>query len=133
MRSLSIALSFILLSFLTSCFSNINEADIEEMEFYQTDNYNSTDLELITSSDDAEVIEDFVGLINNSSRQSGAVDMVEPHYELILLEDGQVMHEYFVWSFEGSSASIMDKEDTHTLYSVQDDDRQKLEDFISAN
>lgn len=118
----SLLLSFILILFLSGCsMGQIEEVDqiiINEMNSFSEVKADSS--VTITNSDDIEIL---IKGIEKAKKQPGAADVMDPEFELLIGE-----RKFFLWLI--GEGTVMDQEDTHTIYSLRNGVREKFEKII---
>lgn len=115
----SLLLSFVLILFLSGCsMGQIEEVDqitINEMNSFSEVKADSS--VMITNSDDIEVL---IKGIEKARKQPGIADVMDPEFELLIGE-----RKFFLWLI--GEGTVMDQEDTHTIYTLRNGDREKIE------
>ena len=116
-----------LVTLLSACNSDASDDPSTEIkEVHRTANNsettNSTVVYIIRDSDIVNVEE----LFHNAIQLDGIVNMVNPQHRIQLKEK-----QYHLWFNEDATATLMDTEDTHTLYKISD--ATKLKEIIHDN
>lgn len=103
------------------------------------ENAQSPTSETVLSEDNSEMFPDtktlelngaeeiFTEAVNNATQMAGIVAMAAPHYQFSV--SGET---YYLWISE-DSGSIMNRKDTHTLYSLPRNSVREINDFINTN
>lgn len=111
-----------MLFLLTGCF---NSYEAKVIELYEFNNFLAVDGSLITVIEDEESIDTILTVLHSADRQSGAVDMVEGDYSMLLhTEDGEE-EGIHLWLGE-DGGSMMETADTHTLYTFSASSSKEL-------
>ncbi|SDN60631.1 hypothetical protein [Alkalicoccus daliensis] len=97
----------------------VNSFSVDEIRLYETDSFYSENLELFEVYEESKDIKRFLRAVNNTSKLDGAVDMADPDFEVDLIKEGELFKGYYLWVSE-DGASLMDRDDTHTLYRVKE-------------
>lgn len=106
---------------------NISKVSISEGVGFDKVNYN-----FFKMYKDKKTLHTFKEVISNTKRISGLVDVgLPPNFNLeIIYKDGN-RQEYYLWLGEkGEKSSLINVDDTHTIYSVSEDMTNKLIDLI---
>ncbi|MCM3609868.1 hypothetical protein M4S82_01310 [Planococcus sp. MERTA32b] len=118
----SLLLSLILLIFLSGCsMGHINEVDqiiINEMNSFSEVKADSS--VKITNSDDMRVL---IKGVEKAVKEPGVADVMDPEFELLIGE-----RKFFLWLI--GEGTVMDQEDTHTIYTLRNGVREKIEKII---
>jgi hypothetical protein len=132
MKKISLVLSLFLLSIgLLGC-QQIREVKVanpqdsagslEKITFYPRESNSET---LVI--EDRETIEIIKEAVDNAEKQPGIVNMADPEFRIAMGEET-----YFLWIDE-KSGTIMDTEDTHTIYSLSFSSVNQINEIISYN
>ena len=108
-KNLFIATGFVFI--LGAC---TNEQSLEKVEVQEAVNFSeskSNTLQTITNESDIKIIKE---VFEKAVKVDGIVNMAEPHYTI---KFGDEM--YFLWLDETNNATIMNAEDTHTIYTIR--------------
>lgn len=121
---------FLYSSLFIVCFAMLfacSSEKIEKVTIYEMESFSvvkeETAVDLITK----EEIEVFQGAFSNAVKQSGVADMVDPNFKVDLGEEI-----YFLWINDGSG-TIMNTEDTHTIYSLSEKSAKEVYETIMIN
>lgn len=101
--------------------SNVDQVDVYEMK----DSWEKIDDPLISFTD-REVVDDFIKAIHKMKRLPGVVDVAAPDYLIDL--NGK---EFYLW-IHPESGSIMDPEDTNTLYRLEETSAKEIYEVFKA-
>ncbi|WP_404448640.1 hypothetical protein LG307_04825 [Sutcliffiella horikoshii] len=93
----------------------IDKIVINEMESFSVVKVDSE--KALTNQEDINIIQD---AFLNASKEPGVADMSDPHYKLIV-----GANTYYLW-FHESSGTIMNKKDTHVIYSLSEEAAQEV-------
>jgi hypothetical protein len=126
-----LVLSFFLLSIgLSGCQQNgevkvnnnpqINTESLEKITIFPMES-NSEVLVI----EDTETIDMIQEAVDNAEKQPGIVDMADPEYKI---EIGEEI--YFLWVDE-KSGTIMNTEDTHTIYSLSENSIKQVNELLN--
>ncbi|MGM0846475.1 MAG: hypothetical protein ACQEUT_15980 [Bacillota bacterium] len=108
MKKISLLLFFVLLSVaLIGCQPQAELERLEKITIYKME---EASLKLVFQEPDT--IEMITEAINKAEKQSGIVNMADPQFKIVLGKE-----KYFLWISE-KSGTIMNAEDTHTIYSL---------------
>lgn len=118
----SLLLCFVTVLFLAGCsmggIEEVDEITINEMlSFWEVKPDSSA---TITDADDIEVLIEGIG---NAKRESGIADVMDPEFELLIGD-----RKFYLW-FVGPG-SVMDQEDTNTIYTLKNGVREQFEEII---
>lgn len=81
--------------------------------------------------EDDETIEMFTNLISQAVKKNGIVSMVSPKFTISVVYNNENKQSFNLWiGNKGGQSSIMDTDDTHTIYIVSEDMTGKLIDLI---
>lgn len=100
---------FVFLVFLNACNKEVKEVNVYEMESYSEIIEDS----LVTYTNKKE-IQQFKEAFSSAKKQSGIVDMADPHYKVELGEES-----FFLW-LDQDHGTIMNVKDTNTIYYLTD-------------
>lgn len=118
-------LSFLLVVFVASlggCSKGIK--GIKEINVYEMESFSEViEDSLVTLTDDKE-IQQFKEAFSSAKKQSGIVDMADPQYKVEL--GGK---SFFFW-LSPENGTIMDVEDTNTIYSLTDQSVGNINDIF---
>ncbi|MED4456341.1 hypothetical protein [Metabacillus fastidiosus] len=120
----NISLFFIMFILLIAC-SNEN---IEKVNFYKTESFSESEAEKssLIEITDTKTINNLRKAFNSAKKQPGIVDMVSPEYKVNIGEKS-----YLLWISE-KSGTIMDVEDTHTIYSLSNESIKSINELITS-
>ena len=108
---------FMIILLLTACSNDtglnalpkVKSITIQEMISFTEGKENSVK-QISNEEDIAKIVDAF----SNAYQEPGIADMADPAYEVKIGKES-----YYLWfSEDGASASIMNRDDTHTVYSV---------------
>ena len=74
-----------------------------------------------------EEIEEFINAFNSAEKVPGIANTVDPDYQVIM-----GIENYYLW-ISDESGTIMNVEDTHTVYSLSESSAQKIFDLLNTN
>ncbi|RAZ81269.1 hypothetical protein [Planococcus halotolerans] len=82
--------------------------------------------------DDTDELEIFRDLFSSADKEPGIVNMGDPEFYLkVIMEDGEKRYLNLWLGGEGETASLMNIEDTHTVYTVEADIQGSLAGLIN--
>ncbi|MFD1738694.1 hypothetical protein ACFSCX_19425 [Bacillus salitolerans] len=132
MKKMSLVLSLFLLSFgLFGCQENSevkvdnSQVNTERLEKISIDSTESNSETLVINA--TETIEMINEAIENAEKQLGIINMADPEFKIEIGEET-----YFLWIDE-KSGTIMNIEDTHTIYSLSVSSVNQINEIISYN
>ncbi|WP_404353226.1 hypothetical protein [Exiguobacterium aurantiacum] len=113
---------------LTGCGSNDFRTDgIEEVRVSESDGFSSFQERDVITYDELEDVKVFADMIRNTEQQPGVVNMATPEYDVEVQYQDETVDRYYVWLGDlGMPTSIMDVNDTHTVYLVPADVTDEL-------
>lgn len=119
-RGLLLCIATIL--FLAGCsmggIEEVDEITINEMlSFWEVKPDSSV---TITDADDIEIL---IEGIKSAKKEPGTADVMDPEFELLIGD-----RKFYIW-FIGPG-SVMDQEDTHTLYTLKNGVREQFEEIV---
>ncbi|MFD1739411.1 hypothetical protein ACFSCX_23300 [Bacillus salitolerans] len=118
MKKISLVLSIVLLSIgLIGCQQNS-----ESLEKVTIDPMGSNSETLVI--EDAKTIEIIKEAVGKAEKQPGIVDMADPEYKIEIGEET-----YFLW-IDVKSGTIMNTEDTHTIYSLSNNSIKQVNELL---
>lgn len=118
MKKISLVLSLFLLSIgLFGC-----QQDSESLEKITIDSMGSKSETLVI--EDAKTIEMIKEAVEKAEKQPGIVNMADPEFKIALGEET-----YFLWNSE-NSGTIMNTEDTHTIYSLSENSVKHVNELL---
>ncbi|RNA66989.1 lipoprotein [Alteribacter keqinensis] len=107
---------------LSACSANVVEVTLYEMNSFSDVNEDSA--VVITDDEDISI---FTKAVNGAKKQSGIVDMDDPHFKVDIGEES-----YFLWTGP-ESGTVMNTEDTHTIYSLSPRAAGQVNDWIRVH
>ncbi len=113
---------------LIGCGSNDFRTDgIEEVHISESDGFSSFQDRDVITYDELEDVKVFADMIRNAEQQPGVVNMATPEYDVEVQYQDETVDRYYVWLGDlGMPTSIMDVNDTHTVYLVPADVTDEL-------
>lgn len=93
----------------------IDQVVINEMESFSVVKVDSE--KTLTNQEDIKTVQDS---LLNAHKEPGLADMSDPHYKLLVGANS-----YYLWIHE-SSGTIMNREDTHVIYSLSEEAAQDV-------
>ncbi|RHB46776.1 hypothetical protein DW881_13635 [Exiguobacterium sp. AM39-5BH] len=113
---------------MTGCGSNDFRTDgIEEVRVSESDGFSSFQDRDVITYDELEDVKVFADMIRNAEQQPGVVNMATPEYDVEVQYQDETVDRYYVWLGDlGMPTSIMDVNDTHTVYLVPADVTDEL-------
>ena len=127
-RHMSVFALFTLALTLTGCGSNDFRTDgIEEVRVSESDGFSNFQERDVITYDELEDVKVFADMIRNAEQQPGVVNMATPEYDVEVQYQDETVDRYYVWLGDlGMPTSIMDVNDTHTVYLVPADVTDEL-------
>lgn len=116
---------------------NVKEA-VKEVYIFNSSEFKKESSGPIVSSSDTDnpaVFKIVKSILSDATKQDGVVDMVEPNYYLEIIYTDDRKKEIFLWlvDAEGGKGSLMEVEDTHTIYNFSEEMNTQLIDLIDSN
>jgi hypothetical protein len=105
-------LLIILAAFVLLAGWNLWPEKVKKVEVYKMASFSSVKEESKITFSDQRTVKAFRSAFKKARKQSGAVDMVDPDYKVILGEES-----YFLW-IDKNHGTIMNLEDTNTIYTL---------------
>jgi hypothetical protein len=102
--------------------SQINTESLEKITIFSIKSNSET---LVI--EDTETIEMINEAVDNAEKQPGIVNMADPEFKIEIGEDT-----YFLWVDE-KSGTIMNTEDTHTIYSLSEKSIKQVNELFCIN
>ncbi|QHJ70017.1 hypothetical protein [Planococcus halotolerans] len=104
----------------------LGEGEIAQFELSEVKGVNPI---IYDETDELEIIRD---LFSSADKEPGIVNMSDPEFYLkVVMEDGEKRYLNLWLGGEGDTASLMDIEDTHTIYTVTADIKGSLAGLIN--
>lgn len=86
------------------------------------------------SIDDKESIKALQSILSSAVKEPGIVDMAAPEFYLEVVYDKENYKSFYLWVGEkGQRSTFMKTEDTHTIYTVEDERTVELIDLIESH
>ncbi|KIL51602.1 hypothetical protein KP77_11140 [Jeotgalibacillus alimentarius] len=123
MKKITIFISLVVFSilFATGCSS----ADIEKIDVYEMESFSIIKEDSLTSYTDSKDVNIFIKVFNNAKKEPGIVDIADPEYQVQIGEES-----YYLWIKE-EQGTIMNVNDTHTIYSLSKNSVEKVYDLLN--
>jgi len=81
-----------------------------------------------------EIIEKVKGIISSAIKENGIVNMANPEYYMDVVYENGKKQSFHLWIGErGQNTTLMDTDDTHTIYTVSKEMSEKLIDIVESN
>lgn len=103
-----------------------NKSSKETLKIYEMESFQKVKKESLLVVNDPEFIDIAEKTISTADKIPGIVNVGDPEYKIEI--KGET---YFLWSRE-ESATIMNAEDTNTVYTVQPKQAKKVHEFLKA-
>ena len=103
---------FAFLATLSGCSKGMKE--VKEVNVYEMESFSEVKEDSLVTFTDEKEIKQFNKAFNSAKKQPGIVDMADPQYKVEL--GGK---SFFLWLSQ-DHGTIMDVENTHTIYSLTD-------------
>ena len=126
----------LILVVLVGCQSSIDDEissdEISKVSISNSNNIGNINTDFFMVYEDEEVLEVFQDIFRNAVKQEGIVDISEPNFDLeVTYEEGN-KGEYHLWLGEkDQNSTLMNSEDTHTIYSISEEATNQLIDLIN--
>ncbi|KAB2336761.1 hypothetical protein F7731_10435 [Cytobacillus depressus] len=115
-----LGITVLLLLFISACsFQKVDNVNIYEMKSFSDFKENS--LVVISDSKEKNVI---IKAFTNAARESGIVNMADPHYKVEIGNEA-----FFLWIGD-NSGTIMNLNDTHTIYTLSEKASNQIKKII---
>lgn len=112
-----------LLLILTACTSS----EVEKVEIYHIGSFATLSGELVNILTKSHEVNQLQKIIDEAEEQSGIVDMAAPHYRVEL--DSRT---YYLW-IDGEYGTIINSKDTHTIYTLTENQVKILNRILTKN
>lgn len=122
--------------FLVGCRSSsdgeISNAEISKVSISNSNEIGNINTDFFMVYEDEEVLEVFQDIFRSAVKQEGIVDISEPDFDLeVTYEEGN-KGEYHLWLGEkDQNSTLMNSEDTHTIYSISEEATNQLINLIN--
>lgn len=122
---------FLLTITIFGCEQN-NEVKVEKTSL-STESLERITIDSMKGNSDTVIIEERESIENvkkalaSAERQSGIVNMADPEFKIVIEEKT-----YFLW-IDDKSGTIMDTEDTHTIYSLSEYSVKQINELLEFN
>lgn len=91
-------------------------------------------LEFFNEFEDKESVETFKSLFENAVQQEGIVDISNPDYDVVVVDDEGKTHEMHLWIGESDEKSaLMWLDDTNTIYLIPEDGTKQLIELVEPD
>lgn len=132
---LIIAVLILIPTFLLGCQSNAESAleyqNISRVGISESTGFGKVNPEFFEIYQDEERLLLFTDLLKNASKEEGIVDMIAPQYDLEVSYEDDTSLGFHLWLGEkGEKSTLMQVDDTHTIYTVSTELTNKLIDLI---
>ncbi|HHT96683.1 MAG TPA: hypothetical protein GXZ90_02155 [Clostridiales bacterium] len=110
--------------------------EIKEVNIFKSNKFKKENSVLFISfsnTNDTEILEIVKNIINDAIKQEGIVDITEPDYDLEIIYEDDSTKELYLWLLEGGIGSLMEVEDTHTVYNFSEELNNELIDLIELD
>ena len=94
---------------------------VESVTMYKMTSFSDADLDSVKEITDPDEIATIQAAIKNAVKQPGIVNMADPEF---MIEAGE--QSYYLW-IEEETGTIMNVEDTHTIYSLEKKNAKEVE------
>jgi len=105
-----------------------SEVNLTKVSISNSSGFGRVNPKFFTVYEDEEVLNLFDNAISKAVRLGGIVDMIEPEYDLEIIYSDGSKDSYHLWL--GEKGTLMDVNDTHTIYSVSEEITTQLVDLI---
>lgn len=101
--------------------------DVTEVRIAESVDFGRFQEQEVITYDELTDVKVFADMIRNAEQQPGIVNMATPEYDVEVQYQDETVDRYYVWLGElGMPTSIMDVNDTHTVYLVPADVTDEL-------
>lgn len=101
--------------------------DVTEVRIAESVDFDRFQERDVITYDELEDVKVFADMIRNAEQQPGVVNMATPEYDVEVQYQDETVDRYYVWIGDlGMPTSIMDVNDTHTVYLVPSDVTDEL-------
>ena len=101
--------------------------DVTEVRIAESVDFGRFQEQEVITYDELTDVKVFADMIRNAEQQPGIVNMATPEYDVEVQYQDETVDRYYVWIGElGMPTSIMDVNDTHTVYLVPADVTDEL-------
>ncbi|WP_407268799.1 hypothetical protein [Radiobacillus sp. PE A8.2] len=105
------------------------EDEIVKVNISESNGFYEINPNFFLEIDDENTIETITEAIITSEKQMGSVDMADPEYDMRVGYANGNFHDFHVWL--GEKATLMELENTETIYYVSSEMTDKLEQLIN--
>ena len=105
----------------------VSEDNVEKIEIVQMIGFSKVITYPSINITKTEEIEEFINAFNSAEKVPGIANTVDPDYQVIMGTEN-----YYLW-ISDESGTIMNIEDTHTVYSLSESSAQKIFDLLNTN
>ena len=109
-----------------------SDENISKVSVSKSSGFGKVNSDFFAVYEDKETLDTFDNAISNAAKRDGIVDIAEPEFDLeVIYTDGN-KHGYHLWVGEkGQKSTLMDVNDTHTIYLISEDLTNKLIELIN--
>ncbi|QPC45556.1 hypothetical protein [Mangrovibacillus cuniculi] len=95
--------------------------------------FDRIDTNFFFETEDPREVNTIRGIISSAVKKRGIVDMADPEYDMeVIFSNGDVWR-YHLWiGNEGETSTLMNVEDTHTIYTVKAEDTNRLLEILEV-
>ncbi|WP_025786212.1 hypothetical protein [Sporosarcina sp. D27] len=122
-KTLILSLSLVIFIFVLSGCNGIKK--ISEVNVFEMESFSEVKEDSLVTFKEKNEIKQFKKAFSSAKKQPGIVDIADPQYKVILGEKS-----YFLWLSQ-EHGTIMNVEDTNTIYSLKDNSVEKLNNFFN--
>ena len=128
--SLSV-MSIILIGCQPNDSKGLPDENISKVSFSKSNGFGKVNSEFFRVYEDKETLEIFKNAISNAVKLEGIADMAEPEFDIkVVYTDGNKQG-YHLWvGKKGRKSTIMNVNDTHTIYSISEEITNNLIDLV---
>ncbi|MEK5185396.1 hypothetical protein [Solibacillus sp. FSL W7-1324] len=102
-----------------------NTDSVESINIYKMKGFSEIIEESLNVITDSEEINSIEEIIKGAEKVAGIVDVFDPHYQVEIGEKT-----YYLWIHNKEAATIMDEEDTRTVYKISGNLVERLIEII---
>ena len=111
--------------------NGFSDANITKVSIFKSSGFGKVNSNFFTVYEDKETLDLFKKVISNAVKQDGVVNMAEPEFDIEVIYTDDNKQGYHLWIGEkGQKSTLMDVNDTHTIYLISEDLTNKLIDLI---
>lgn len=106
------------------------DGEIKEINIYKSNNFEKVNSDLIVNFTDEKSLEKIRKVITSAIRVKGIVDISAPNYNLEVIYRDNSDKQLYLWLNEGEMGTLMEVEDTNTIYNLSQQMNKELRDLF---